>query len=188
MTIPPLDPRSLTAVPNTSLRALRSALVRDLGDGFARVLQEAGFAGGNAVLAALAEWGGRHGLPAPETLPVATFQTALTRFLAESGWGSLAITPLGEAVLALDAEDWAEADPSAPMPYPACYYSAGMFADLLGRVADAPVGCMEVECRSSGGDRCRFLVGNPEVMAHLYRRIIEGVGYRDALTELPEVA
>ena len=43
---------------------------------------------------------------------------------------------------------------------------------------------MEVACRSSGGDQCRFLVGNPEIMAHVYQRITEGVGYEDALDEL----
>ena len=178
------DPLALTSVPHTSLRALRSALVRDLGDGFATVLQEAGFAGGASVLDAFAAWCGRHGLAAPATLPIETFHAALARFLAEAGWGQITVTSLGDAVLAIDSADWAEADPDAPMPYPSCYYTAGMFADLLGRVADAPVGCMEVSCRSSGATDCRFLVGNPEVMAHVYQRITEGVGYEDALDEL----
>ncbi|MEY4609456.1 MAG: hypothetical protein RL625_1673 [Gemmatimonadota bacterium] len=184
MTSPSSNPLSMTSVPHTSLRALRSALVRDLGDGFATVLQEAGFAGGAAILEAFAGWCGRHGLAAPAALPIETFHLALTRFLAEAGWGRITVTPLGEAVLAIDAEAWAEADPDAPMPYPSCYYTAGMFADLLGRVADAPVGCMEVACRSSGGDQCRFLVGNPEIMAHVYQRITEGAGYQAALDEL----
>lgn len=180
----PPDPAALTAVPHTSLRTLRTALVRDLGDGFASVLQEAGFAGGAALLDAFAGWCGRHGLGAPATLPMETFHAALARFLSEVGWGRITVTPIGDLVLAIDAEDWAEADPEAPMPYPACYYTAGMFADVLGRVADAPVGCMEVTCRSSGADRCRFLVGNPEIMAHVYQRITEGIGYQDALDEL----
>ena len=178
------DPLALTSVPHTSLRALRSALVRDLGDGFATVLQEAGFAGGASVLDAFAAWCGRHGLAAPVALPIETFHAALTRFLSEAGWGRITVTALSDAVLAIDSADWAEADPEAPMPYPSCYYTAGMLADLLGRVADAPVGCMEVTCRSSGASGCRFLVGNPEVMAHVYQRITEGVGYQDALDEL----
>lgn len=184
MSTPSRAPLPLSSVPHRSLRALRVALVRDLGDGFARVMQEAGFAGGAEVLTALESWCGRQGLPTPTALPIATFHTVVSRFFAETGWGELTIAPLGEAVLAFDATDWAEADPEAPMPYPSCYYTAGMLADLLGRVADAPVGCMEVTCRSSGADRCRFLVGNPEVMAHVYQRITQGIGYQTALDEI----
>ena len=184
MTAPTPDPLALSSVPHTSLRALRSALVRDLGDGFASVLQEAGFAGGASVLDAFTGWCGRHGLAAPAALPMATFEAALTRFLAEAGWGRITVTPIGDVVLAIDSDDWAEAEADPPMPYPACYYTAGMFADLLGRVAEAPVGCMEVTCRSSGASACRFLVGSPAVLAQVYQQIAAGGQYVEALDAL----
>ena len=184
MTARPLSPASLSAVPHSSLRALRAALVRDLGDGFAAVLQETGFAGGESVFGALRDWCAANGFAAPEQLPLSRFQEAASRFFSEAGWGTSTITALGDAVAAIDSPDWSEADPDAAMPYPSCYYSAGMLADLFGRVADGSLGCMEVECRSNGAERCRFILGNPEVMAHVYQRLTEGVGYEAALKEL----
>lgn len=179
-----LSPGTLSAVPHASLRALRAALVRDLGDGFAGVLQEAGYAGGESVFGAFREWCAESGHAAPEQLPLDLFREAATHFFAEAGWGALTLTPLGDTVVALDASDWSECDPAAAMPYPSCYYSAGMLADFFGRVADGQLGCMEVECRSNGSGRCRFILGSPDVLAHVYQRLTEGVGYEASLAEL----
>jgi hypothetical protein len=82
------------------------------------------------------------------------------------------------------ADGWAEADPASAMPFPSCYYTAGMLADLFGRVADGPLQCLEVECRSNGAARCRWLLASPEVIAHVYQRLTEGVSYQDSLAEL----
>jgi predicted hydrocarbon binding protein len=179
-----LGATALSAMPRASLTTLRASLVRDLGDGFAGVLQEAGFAGGEAVLTAMRGWCAANGLGAPETLAYSQFQQAAVRFFAETGWGAVSLEPLGDAAVAFDSPDWAEADPAAAMPYPSCYYTAGMIADLFGRVADGQIGCLEVECRSAGAARCRFLLASPDVIAHVYQRLTEGVGYQDALTEL----
>ncbi len=179
-----LSPASLSAVPHASIRALRAALVRDLGDGFAAVLQEAGYAGGESVFGAFREWCAGNGLGAPESLALGAFQDAATRFFADAGWGTVTLAPLGDKAVAFDCENWSEADPTAAMPYPSCYYSAGILADFFGRVADGQLGCMEVECRSSGGTRCRFLLGSPEVLGHVYQRLTEGVGYEAALAEI----
>lgn len=179
-----LSPSSLSAVPHASLRALRAALVRDLGDGFAGVLQEAGFAGGEAVYGAYRDWCLDTGLATPESMPLTQFQETAAKFFAEAGWGSVALRPIGDTVVAFDSPDWSESDPAAAMPYPSCYYSAGMLAEFFGRVAEGQLGCMEVECRSSGASRCRFILGSPEVVGHVYQRLTEGVGYEDALAEL----
>jgi hypothetical protein len=56
-----------------------------------------------------------------------------------------------------------------------------MFADFFGRVADAPLAVMEVECRSAGGERCRFLLGSTDVMQTVYDGISQGYGYEDAV-------
>ncbi|MCL4214228.1 MAG: hypothetical protein KJZ74_09945 [Gemmatimonadales bacterium] len=184
MTPRTLSPASHSAIPHASLRALRAALVRDMGDGFAAVLQESGYAGGEAVFAAFREWCEQAGRSAPEAMSYADFQQAAARFFADGGWGSVAMTPIGDAAVALDSADWAEADPSAAMPYPSCYYSAGMLSDFFGRVADGTLGCIEVECRSNGAERCRFLLTSAEVVTHVYTRLTEGVGYQEALQEL----
>ncbi len=179
-----LSASALSAVPRASLTTLRASLVRDLGDGFAAVLQEAGYAGGDTVFAAFKDWCASSGLGAPETLAYASFQQAAARFFADTGWGTVTMEPLGDTAVAFDSVNWGEADPAAAMPYPSCYYSAGMLADLFGRVADGAIGCLEVECRSALGARCRFLLASPDVIAHVYKRITDGVGYADALKEL----
>lgn len=179
-----LGATALSAFPRASLTTLRASLVRDLGDGFATVLQEAGYAGGESVLAAMRGWCAANGLNAPETLAYAQFQQAAARFFAETGWGAVTLEPLGDAAVAFDSPDWAEADLTSAMPYPSCYYTAGMLADLFGRVADGQIGCLEVECRSAGAARCRFLLASPAVIAHVYQKLTEGVGYEDSLREL----
>ncbi len=184
MTSLPLHGATLSAIPHASIKALRASLFRDLGDGYATVLQEAGFAGGEPVFQAFRDWCARTGQPTPEAMGYAAFQLAMARFFTEAGWGAMSMTPIGDAAVAIDASDWAEADPAAAMPYPACYYSAGMLADVFGRVADGPLASLEVECRTSGGARCRFLLGSPEVIGHVYQRLSEGVGYEAALAEI----
>ena len=179
-----ISPATLSAVPHSSLRALRGALVRTMGDGFASVLQEAGYAGGAAVFDAFRDWCLDQGLGAAESLPLSRFQSAAARFFSEAGWGTVTINALGDAAVAFDSPDWSEAEPEAAMPYPSCYYSAGLLADFFGRVADGQLGCMEVECRSNGASRCRFLLASPEVLAHVYQRLTEGVGYETALAQL----
>jgi hypothetical protein len=64
---------------------------------------------------------------------------------------------------------------------PACHITTGLFADLFGRVAGSAVAVLEVECRSAGHPRCRFLVGSPEVMDAVYEEMVRGVPYGDAV-------
>lgn len=174
----------LVAFPRPSLAALRAALVRDTGSAFATFLQEAGYAGGESTFAAFRAWLAQRGTPDAETLDVNAFQAHATEFFREMGWGSLAITPLHDVVAVVDSENWAEADPASGMQYPACHYTTGLFADFFGRTAAAPLAVLEVECRSSGSPRCRFLVGSAEVMGHLYERMGAGTPYAEAASEL----
>lgn len=174
----------LVAFPRLSLAALRTALLRDFGGNFAAYLQEAGYAGGAPVFDAFREWLAAQGAPAPDALDLESFQARAAAFFAEAGWGSLTISSLDGVAAAIDSTNWAEADPASAMPYPACYYSMGLLSDFFGRTADAPLAVLEVECRSNGHDRCRFLVGSAEVMGKVYERVAEGVPYADALQEL----
>ena len=98
------------------------------------------------------------------------------------GWGKLNVMPLGEAVLALDSTDWAEALDEPQGEYPSCHLSCGLLADFLGRVSQGQVAVMEVECRSRGDERCRFLAGAPETLSILYDRMAQGTGYLEALS------
>ena len=174
----------LLAFPRASLGALRAALIRDTGGAFATFLQEAGYAGGDAVFAAFREWIATRGITDAESLDVELFQAYAAEFFHEMGWGSLTITPLHDVVAMVDSSDWAEADPAAGLPYPSCHYTTGLFADFFGRTAEAPLAVLEVECQSSGSHRCRFLVGSAEVMGHLYERMAAGASYDEAAADL----
>src|SRR3989454_1407749 len=50
-----------------------------------------------------------------------------------------------------------------------CFFTAGMLADFLGRLSEETVAVMEVECRSRGDARCRFLSATPEVLEKVYK-------------------
>lgn len=173
----------LVALPRQSLAALRAALMRDLGGGYATYLQEAGYAGGDAIFASFREWLAARGGNA-EGVGFAEFQGLAAEFFRDTGWGTLEIGTLNDVVITLDSTDWAEADPTLNIGFPACYYSMGLLADFFGRMAEAPLACYEVECRSNGAARCRFLLGSAEVIGQVYQRMTEGVGYEAAVAEL----
>ena len=59
-----------------------------------------------------------------------------------------------------------------------------MFADFFGRIADSPLAVLEVECRSAGAPRCRFLIGNAEVMGHVYDEMGAGQSYELAVEDV----
>jgi len=179
----------LLALPHASLSTLRTALLRDVGPESVAVLQEAGYAGGEAVFTAFREWlqargdSGAAGTAAePEDLEVEAFQHRVAEFFRETGWGTLRIGTLREAVATIDCEEWGESDASGDtLDQPGCHLSTGLFADFFGRIADQPLAVLEVECRSMGSPRCRFLLGNAEVMEHVYDELGRGAGYEEAL-------
>jgi predicted hydrocarbon binding protein len=173
----------LVALPRQSLAALRSALIRDLGGNYATYLQEAGYAGGDAVLATFRDWLAARGGNA-DALSFGEFQALATEFFKDTGWGTLEVGNLNDVVITLDSTDWAEADPSLNIGFPACYYSMGLLADFFGRMAGTQLSCYEVECRSNGAARCRFLLGSAEVIGAVYQRMSEGVDYLSAVKEL----
>lgn len=170
----------LVAITRESLLTLRTALFRELGINAAGLLQEAGYAGGQAFFDAFGSWLAARGLPSPESLPSAEFAERASEFLRSAGWGSIAIGTL-ESAATIDSPNWAEADPERPMDFPGCYYSAGLLTDLFGRIIGEPVAVMEVECRSMGNDRCRFLVGGVDTMQRVYDAMGEGLTYEQAL-------
>jgi len=165
-----------------SLHQLRQSLERDTGVQSASYLQEAGFAGGEAIYHRFAEWlRQRYGVERPSELDVRHLGDMLNGFFEETGWGRLAVTPLSRAVIALDSGNWSEAEPSLGASYPSCHLSTGMLADFLGRVAKTTLGVMEVECLSRGDERCRFLAGSPETLQLLYEQMAQGMSYGQAL-------
>jgi Predicted hydrocarbon binding protein (contains V4R domain) len=180
-----LTSNAMVAITRDALTALRAALLRDTGPAAAGYLQEAGYAGGGALFAAFAQWLARRNLGTPESLSVDRFQREATEFFRQAGWGSLAVGALHDAVATLDSTDWSEATPESPLDTPGCHLSAGMFADFFGRVASAPLAVMEVECRSNGAARCRWLLGSADMMQHVYDGMARGESYESAAAAAP---
>lgn len=175
-----LPGNALVAMTRDSLAALRAAMFRDVGPNAAAMLQEAGYAGGQAMFGAFANWLAARGLPAPEALPAHDFAARATEFFRDAGWGSIELGAL-ESVATVDSGDWAEGNPAFPLEFPGCYYTSGVMADFFGRLAGEPVAVMEVECRSMGGDRCRFLIGSGETLQRVYDEMAQGVSYEQAV-------
>lgn len=164
-----------------AFHVLRSSLERDNGLQTAAYLQEAGFASGEDVYNAfVSRVRDAYQLDSPGELDTVFLSEALSAHFGEFGWGSLKTTSLSAAVLALDSDDWAEAVPEGGGLYPSCHISSGLLSDFFARLAGEPVAVMEVECRTRGDDRCRFLVGSPNSLAVVYDRMVHGSTYADA--------
>ena len=181
-------PTSRTTPPGLRLgrrviHQLRASLERDAGIQAATHLQEAGFAGGEELYNEFAEWlKAEREVDPPADLDVQFLGETLSEFFEQRGCGKLNTMPLGEAVLALDSDNWAEALDHAQVDFPSCHLSCGLLADFLGRLSQGSVAVMEVECRSRGDAKCRFLAGAPETLGIIYDRMALGAGYLEALT------
>jgi hypothetical protein len=116
----------------------------------------------------------------PEDLDAEFLGEVASAFFEDHGWGSLSVNPIAAGILAVDSPDWVEASPDAGAQYPSCHLSSGLLADFFGRLAGETVAVMEVECRTRGDDRCRFLIGSPEMLATVYERMSGGLSYLEA--------
>ena len=160
------------------VRQLHTSLLSRAPDQAIAILQEAGYAAGEGLYRAFAAANN------PSDLDADLFAETLSEFFTSGGWGALTMSPVGTEALALDSSDWVEAEPGTSQT-PMCFFSAGMLADFLGRLSDEPVSVMEVECRSRGDARCRFLSATPDVLQRVYAAMTEGRSYEEALSGAP---
>ncbi len=160
------------------VRQLHASLMSRAPDQAIAILQEAGYAAGEALYRAFAA------VNSPTDLDAGLLPETLSEFFTSGGWGAVTLSPVGTGALALDSSDWAEAEPGTSQT-PMCFFSAGMLADFLGRLSDEPVSVMEVECRSRGDARCRFLSATPEVLQRVYEGMSAGQTYEEALSGEP---
>jgi len=179
---PSSSPRPGLRLGRKVIHQLRAALERDTGLQAASYLQEAGFAGGEELYGEFTRWlMSTRGVERPADLDARFLGEALSQFFTEQGWGALTAQALGGTVLALDSAEWAEASDEGRGEFPSCHLTCGLLADFFGRLSDGLVAVMEVECRSRGDARCRFLAGAPETLSALYDRMAQGSSYIDAL-------
>lgn len=170
------------ALPVASLAALRRALEDAVGaDHAARALQAAGNAAGDGFHDVLAN-AAAEGSPGDWSEP--TFWRRFFELFARRGWGHLSNERLHEGVGALSAADWVEADPAFDAERPSCSFTAGLLANMLGRISNSEVAVLEVECRSRGDERCRFLYGSAPALDAVYARLRAGEAVGDTLAAL----
>ena len=96
MTTPPqLASHQCVGLGRRALQQLRATLERDSGIQAASYLQEAGFAGGEQLYAAYADWlASGYRVDRPGALDAAHLGEVLSSFFTESGWGAMSVTPL----------------------------------------------------------------------------------------------
>ncbi|HEU4570305.1 MAG TPA: V4R domain-containing protein [Gemmatimonadales bacterium] len=167
-------------VPAQALLALRQGL-EQAGQDPAALMQAAGFATGAHLLQSFASWlGEAHGLTDPAQLDQALLDPVLSEFLTALGWGTVTVHALGHGLVAVDSHDWAEAAPGTAT-WPSCHLSSGMIASFLGQLGGQVLGALEVECRSRGDARCRFIAGDPDNLHTLYDRLANGASLDEVL-------
>ncbi len=169
-----------TVILEATERLLQDRTLDDLN--VADILQDAGFATGEALAT---NWrhrvADRTGLDDPGRLDARWFGPLLDEFCVTLGWGSISLTPLGERALLLESREWAESEPGTT-DHTTCHFSCGCFAAFLTAQAGSAIAVLEVECRSAGHERCRFLLGNADVMRFVYDEMEKGRSYTDAVS------
>ncbi len=153
----------LVGVAIPTLRELRAAvLANGDADRAVNALREAGYAGGEAVHDAFEQWLADRGEASPTgDLSLTDFGERVETFFRDAGWGDITFShDETEGVAMLDIDGcWESGEDAA-----GCHITTGALAAFFGRIAGYPISVLETEC--SEGGRCRFLLGNAEVMQY----------------------
>lgn len=151
----------------------------------ATLLREVGYETGEPMYDALLDWfANRDPGSALHTLDADRFWSAFSDYFEEVGWGTLRAQQPHSGIAELESANWAEAGEGDESGMLGCHLSTGLFSALLRRVADADVAVMEVECRSAGSPRCRFLFGGQTALTAVYERIQAGADAARATADL----
>ncbi len=170
--LPLLGSRSV-AVPVDFFTALRRAVESPASAVSVESVRDAGYHAGQALFDDFASWLADRGESTPESLDDERFAALASAFFEAVGWGQVHFTTLSDAVLALDSYDWAEAEGDGGN----CHVSTGLFAGFFGRLANAPIAVLEVQCRSADDARCRFLLGSIDVLGYVHEAMGRGIPY-----------
>jgi hypothetical protein len=169
-------------LPAAALTAFHRALSQDRTPAEAAALtRQMGFEAGEGFYEAFRA---RLGRTDPADLSADDFWNRLSDFFQSLGWGRLRFERLHAGIAALTGEGWAEAEPGGTARQPTCHFSTGVLADILGRVSGDDLAVLEVECRSRGDAKCRFLIGGPEALRGVYESIRHGSSFPAAVDAL----
>lgn len=180
---------TLTSFAPQMLQQLRAAVLAAPDGLGVRRLQEAGYATGEALFAALEAALAARGEAAPATLAPDAFGDRLAGFLEEHGWGEAGLEFAGGAeddaagpralLLTLDHGPEAVGAGTAADGSP---FTTGVLSGLLTRVAGAPVAVLAVEAALPEAPlRIRFLAASPETATAAWQAMSAGGNWRNAL-------
>lgn len=172
------------AIAPASLHRLRRRLERLGPVEAAAILHDAGFATGEALAAT---WqrrvADRTGLADAGALDTRWFGPLLDELCVVLGWGSLTVSVPGPSALMLESGDWAEAEPAAHGA-PSCHFTSGCLAAFLTIQAGAPIGVLEVECRTAGHDTCTFIAAAGPTLAAIVDLQAAGGNWREVFDDV----
>lgn len=171
-TLPFLATRTV-ALPVDFFAALSKAIETPASAVTVDSVRDAGFHAGQALFDAFTSWLAERGEPTPDSLDDRHFGVMAGEFFSELGWGHFRLASLSDSVMTLDSDDWGESDHHGT----GCHVSTGLFAGFFGRVADAPIAVLEVECRAGSEGRCRFLLGSVDVLGYVHEAMGRGIPY-----------
>jgi predicted hydrocarbon binding protein len=162
----------LVGVAIPTLRQLRETVLSSADtESAVNALREAGYAGGDAVYEAFEQWLGEsqgEEFPGSATdLPLDDFGAAASAFFRNAGWGEVTFShDEADGVAMVDITrcwEGASGDDSG------CHVTTGLLASFFGKIAGYPVAVLETECCSGSSSRCRFLMGNADVMQYKWQ-------------------
>jgi predicted hydrocarbon binding protein len=170
----------LVGVAIPTLRELRSAvLASSTPEAAVTALREAGFAGGEAVYAAFEQWlaesgatDGSSGKADAGELTLEDFGEGTANFFRDAGWGEVAFSrDDDEGVAIVDIVNCWEATGGGAAAGRGCHITTGLLSAFFGRIAGYPVAVLETECCDGEASRCRFLMGNAEMMNYKWEEM-----------------
>jgi len=166
----------LVGVAVSTLRQLRAAILSSAqADDAVAALREAGYAGGESIHSAFERWlietGASKEMDAG-ALPLEEFGEEAASFFRDSGWGDIDFThDEDNGVAMVDITNCWEAAGNESSDDPGCQLTTGMLASFFGKIAGFPVAVLETECSHGDSSRCRFVLGNSEVMNHKWQEM-----------------
>ena len=176
----------LIRVPAATLGALHRALNEQFGaTEAARALRQIGLESGDAFYERFREWLSEAGAGSlePDSLSPHDFWSRLSDFFVYLGWGSVRSEVVHKGVLSLTFANWVEARLQDGGPG-GCYFTTGLIAEILRRVAGGDLAALEVESESSQGGKSRIIIGSSAAMDALFASMREGRSYKDAIAAL----
>jgi predicted hydrocarbon binding protein len=177
----------LVSIPEAMMAAAHRAAARELDPtGAAKLLRQIGLEAGPALHDQFWDWvaGTRMAVPAePGNIDFDDFWRRLSDFFDQLGFGTLDLEQLHPGVFALSSDNWMEANISDG-DHQGCQLTTGVLAGFLRLVAEQDLAVLEVECRGSGDEQCRFVAGSPEALQQIFERMQLGSSFSEAVATL----